>query len=481
MAGSFDYFILLAAMRTGSNLLEDNLNALDGVNCLGEAFNPHFIGRVKSEELLGITLPERDADPERLLSAIRTAPGGLYGFRYFQGHDPRVLAPAMDDPRCAKIILTRNPVDSYLSLKIVRETKQWQLKNIKRRLEAEVTFDASEFKEYLDQQQAFLTKLHAHLQRSGQTAFYVDYDDLTQVDMLNGLANWLGTTGRLSQLTDRLKPQNPASAVSKVTNPDQMRRALSDLDLLSLHRPPNFEPYRGPAVDGYVIAPKASLLFMPVRCGIEPAIQHWLADLQGTGLDGLITQPARKQIRDWMQSSPGHRKFTVITHPLVRAHSAFCTHILNRGDSCYTEIRTTLRNRFKLPIPGQVRDKNYSLTQHYEAFSAFLTFLRHNLSGQTPIRVDAAWCSQSEALRGMSEFALPDLILREDELTEALSDLARKLGFSRPPAYGSARVDAPFSLKQIHDAKLDALAAEAYPRDYVQFGFTDWTPVRGAG
>ena len=45
-------------MRTGSNLLEANLNALEGVTCHGEAFNPHFIGRLKSDSLLDITLED---------------------------------------------------------------------------------------------------------------------------------------------------------------------------------------------------------------------------------------------------------------------------------------------------------------------------------------------------------------------------------------------------------------------------------------
>ena len=38
--GGFDSFVMFAEMRTGSNFLESNLNALDGVTCLGELFNP---------------------------------------------------------------------------------------------------------------------------------------------------------------------------------------------------------------------------------------------------------------------------------------------------------------------------------------------------------------------------------------------------------------------------------------------------------
>lgn len=477
MSGNFDYFIILAAMRTGSNLLEANLNALEGVTGHGEAFNPHFIGRLKSEELLGVTLEDRDANPFRLIDAIRTAPGGLNGFRYFHEHDPRVLNIALDDPRCAKILLTRNPLDSYLSLKIARKTKQWQLKNIKRRLDAQVEFEPEEFQNYLEQQQTYQHMLQNRLQVSGQSAFCIGYDDLSQLNVLNGLAAWLGVEARLSQLDDTLKPQNPSPALHKVTNPDEMEQALAELDGFDLHRTPNFEPRRGPAVAHYVAAPKTSLMYLPIRGGVEQCVTQWLADLDGVDTGDLLGDRNRKQTRQWMQSHPGHRKFTVLRHPLARAHTAFCSRILMKGPGSYPAIRHMLRNRFKLPIPGQVRDNNYSLDQHHEAFSAFLTFLRHNLSGQTPIRVDGTWCSQSRVLEGMSGFALPDQILREEELATALSDLARAMGHENPPLPQGVAPETPFTLEQIYDPQLDVLAAEAYQHDYQQFGFGDWKPL----
>ncbi|NVO55957.1 nodulation protein NodH [Rhodobacteraceae bacterium B1Z28] len=477
MSAKFDYFIVLAAMRTGSNLLEANLNAIEGITCHGEAFNPHFIGRLKSEELLGVSLEERDNDPSRLIAAIRSTPGDLNGFRYFQDHDPRVLEPALRDPRCAKIILTRNPLDSYLSLKIARKTKQWQLKNIKRRLDAQVEFEPEEFDQYLDHLQDYQQSVLTQLQTTGQTAFFIGYDDLNQLKILNGLADWLGVTSGLTELDDTLKPQNPSPPLSKVINPDAMEHALSKMDRFALYRTPNLEPRRGPAVSQYVAAPETSLMYLPVRGGLESVISQWLADLDGTDIDGLITDRNRKQVYSWLQTHPGHRKFTVLRHPLDRAHTAFCTRILNKGPGSYQVIRNTLRNRFKLPIPGQIRDNNYSKDQHYEAFSAFLTFVRHNLDGQTPIRVDGTWCSQSQVLEGMSGFAMPDLILREEELGTALPELARKMGRANPPDPGVCAQDTPFTLAQIYDAQLETLAAEAYQRDYMQFGFGDWRPL----
>ena len=61
----------------------------------------------------------------------------------------------MRRPRCAKIVLTRNPVDSYVSRKIAQATGQWKLTNVKRRKDSTVRFDAEEFEGHLARLQAF--------------------------------------------------------------------------------------------------------------------------------------------------------------------------------------------------------------------------------------------------------------------------------------------------------------------------------------
>ena len=131
MTGAFDSFVVFAEMRTGSNFLEANLNAFDGIACHGEAFNPHFMGYPNSDPILGVDLATRDKDPLRLLTAVREDTTQLSGFRYFHDHDPRVFDVIMDDTRCAKIVLTRNPVESYVSWKIAQATGQRKLTDVK--------------------------------------------------------------------------------------------------------------------------------------------------------------------------------------------------------------------------------------------------------------------------------------------------------------------------------------------------------------
>lgn len=476
MTKRFDYFVVFAEMRTGSNFLEANLNAFDGIICHGEAFNPHFIGYPNQDNILGVSEAMREDNPACLISRIKDEPGPLGGFRYFHDHDPRILDQLLDDPRCAKIILTRNPLDSYVSWKIAQATGQWKLTNVKRRKEALAQFDSAEFSQHVEALQDFQVTLLNRMQKTGQSPFYIAYEDLQSVEVMNGLAHWLGVEERLDALDDSLKRQNPAPVVSKVENPKVMEAALSGLDRFNLSRTPNFEPRRGPAVPGYVAGVVTPLLYLPIRGGPEREVVDWMAGLDHVGPEGLITGMNQKQLRQWKRGNPGFRSFTVLRHPAVRAHAVFCRRILAKGGDSYGGLRETLRRRFNLPLPKEGPDESYDRGQHRACFSQFLTFLQANLAGQTSVRVDAEWASQSQALAGLAELGSPDLVLREKELARELPALAQRLGRATPAEPNSASADVPFALAEIWDAALEKQIASIYQRDYVTFGFSAWRP-----
>lgn len=474
MPGQFDYFVVFAEMRTGSNFLETNLNAFNGIACHGEAFNPHFIGYPDKTDLLGLTLADRDSDPLALIYAVREQPGIMAGFRFFHDHDPRALDAMLADPRCAKIILTRNPLDSYVSWKIARETNQWKLTDVKRRKDAKARFDPAEFTSHVEALQDFQVLLLNRLQTSGQTAFYIAYEDLQDVAVTNGLARWLGVDESLDCLDKSLKPQNPRPVISKVANPDDMIAGLAELDRFNLNRTPNFEPRRGPAVPTYVAGVETPLLYLPIRGGPESDVIRWLADLDDVALGDLLTKANQKQLRQWKRAHSGHRSFTVLRHPVLRAHAVFCDRILSTGPDSFQHIRETLRRQFKLPIPQGAPGKSYDRATHREAFEGYLGFVRANLAGQTGARVDAAWASQSQALSGFGDLVLPDFVLREDDLATDLPDLARRTGKSGAAPPRPSAPQTPFALDDIYDDALEALVADVYQRDYLMFGFGPW-------
>lgn len=470
----FDYFVVFAEMRTGSNFLETNLNAIDGLTCHGEAFNPHFIGYPNTQSILGVTQAVRDDDPKRLLREVRKSPDRLAGFRYFHDHDPRVFDKIVDDPKCAKIVLTRNPADSYVSWKIAVATGQWKLTDAKARKDGKATFDPEEFAEHVNALQAFQISLLNRLQVSGQTAFYIAYEDLQNLDVMNGLAAWLGLDARLEALDKNLKVQNPSPLSDKVSNFGRMTEALSGLDQFNLTRTPNFEPRRGPAVPTYVASSVAPLVYLPIRGGSDDRVKKWMRALDGAAGQQPSTKLAQNGLRDWIRTHPGHRSFSVVRHPLVRAHQVFCHRILNMGQGGYGGIRTTLTRRYKLPLPEVETAPTYDKAAHRTAFAAFLTFLKGNLNGQTAIRVDPDWATQSKTVEGFAEFALPDRLMRDATLERELAELATSVGITDAPDVSEVQADTPYQLAEIYDAEIEALSRAAYARDYLMFGFDDW-------
>lgn len=469
----FDYFVIFAEMRTGSNFLEANLNAFPSLTCLGELFNPHFIGYPNKSDMLGFTQEARDAEPMKLLKAVK-AQDGLAGFRCFHDHDERVIAKALRDPRCAKIVLTRNPLESYVSWKIAQETGQWKLTNVTRRKDAQATFDAAEFEAHVAALQTFQLRLMREMQVTGQTAFYLAYEDLRDLEVMNGLAKWLGVGEALDQLDQSLKPQNPAPLRDKVANAEEMESALAGVDRFNLTRTPNFEPRRGAATPSYVGAAKTPLLFLPMRGAPEDEVINWLAALDGVTPDDLATKMNQKELRKWKRQNRGHRSFTVIRHPVARAHAAFCRRVLSVGPGSYLQIRDTLRRVFKVSIPKDGPDEMWSRAAHRRAFMEFLEFLRANLAGQTAIRVDSSWCSQSQALQGFGDFVPPDHVFREDEWRGEATSLAASLGAVNAPVPFAALPDRPHALDDIYDDEIEAIVRQIYQRDYMMFGWGGW-------
>lgn len=460
-------------MRTGSNFLEENVNSFDGLTCWGEVFNPAFIGKSNRTELLGVDLAKRAEDPMLLVEKMKAETDGLAGFRFFNDHDIRVLDKVLNDPRCGKIILTRNPLDSYVSRKIAAATGQWRLGDLKDAKSAKIKFEQTEFQTLLDELKGFQLHILRTLQTTGQSAYYINYDDIQDIDVINGLAKFLGCKDVKERTNQKTKVQNPSRIEDKVLNFPEMVSALASVDHFNLSNTPNFEPRRGPAVPSYMAASKSPLLYMPVRCGPESAVEAWLAKLDGGDASDLLNGFTQKSLRQWKRKNKGHRSFTVVAHPAVRLHRAFCKYILNVSPQTYGGIRETLRTSYKLPLPISGPDEKYSKDQHREAFGKFVDFVKGNLNGQTSIRVDGVWASQSEVIKGFADFSLPDVIVREDSLAKDLSFLAVSAG-QAAPILDEMQPDQPFALADIYDDALEGAVRAAYQRDYMMFGFEPW-------
>ncbi len=471
----FSSFVILAGMRTGSNFLETNVNEFSDLKCHGELFNPYFFGGHKKAEYLGISMAEREKDPFQVIEMIKAQDSAvLPGFRFFADHDPRILKTCLADRDCAKIILVRNPLDSFVSRKIAQQTGQWKLTNIKHKKATKIAFEAMEFTAHLDSVQEFQVMLLNSLQVSGQTAFYINYDDIHDLAVLNGLAKFLGSVARIKSVNKTLKRQNPVALESKVTNYRQMVNALGKMDFMGLSRSPDLEPRRGARVPAFIAGQTIPVLFVPIKGGPVQRVTDWLIGQEGDG--GIKTGFDQKTLRDWRQNHSGFRCITVLRHPLDRAYFSFCRYILSTEKGAYNEIREALRRNYRVRIPktGSAAG-GYDLASHKAAFLSFLKFLKANLGGQTGLRIDPAWASQTAVVQGALKVVMPTQVIFEAELAASLAHIEGLLGLPNVPIDRAADLEPPFPLAAIYDSEVESRIRDAYGQDYLNFGFADWT------
>lgn len=447
MARPFDAFVIFAEMRTGSNHLEESLRALADVTCHGEVFNPAFIGQRGRDTLLGIDMRAREEDPLALLTAMLDAGETIAGFRFFHDHDPRVLDPILDAPHIAKIILSRNPVDAYVSRKIAQATDQWRLTDLKQAKSQRVPFDAAEFTEMLADWGAFRAHVRRRLQVTGQTAFHIGHDDINDAEVLSGLARFIGSAGTLDRASPRLKRQNPVPLREKVENLDAMERALSRIDPFGLTHEPEYEAPRGPGVPTFVAHPEAGLLFLPVAGVPQDPVLDWMAGVGGVGRAGLVTGMRQKDLRKWLRTHPGYCSFALVSPPAHRVARAY----LRLADGA--DPAAELSRKYGL---------GFSRTLEGPELAAFCAFLTGALAGQTSLRVEPDWATQTAILQGMARVLLPQRIIREGDAAATLSRIAGDMGLSAPDYLPEAAPDLPVPAKDV---------AAAYRRDFIQFGF----------
>jgi hypothetical protein len=451
MTAGFRRFVIFAGMRTGSNLLEATLNRISGITCHGEAFNPDFLGWPDNPSLEGVSLSAREADPFLLLDRLFARPGHLSGFRYFHDHDPRIFQRIIEDRDCAKIVLTRNPLESYVSTKLARRSGQWKLNVHETPDEGPVAFEAIEFRETLAAYQDFLGCLRRRLQLGGQTAFWLDYCDLRDSEVLTGLLHWLGRSDieRVEPARD-LIPQNPGEMTRKLSNPEVMRAEIAALDPFAISNLPGLEPGRGPVLRSYsAFDAGLGVIYMPIPGGPDVALQ---------GLGPPRRDFTQATLRDWKRQHPGHCSFTILSHPLIRA----CRTFRDLGRTATPELRAKLAGCYKVHLPEE--GESLCEGEFPDRLLPFLRFLRRNLNAQTGLPTHPAWASQAAVLAGFARLYSPDLVMREGRLAEGLTALSVAVGIATPVVrVAKAHV--------LDDPRLIEAAHAAYLRDYIAFGF----------
>lgn len=241
-------FILLGSQRTGSNLLVNYLNQYDDIFCNGEFFNPAFTGINKSTiDYIGLTredVKQREKDRFYYLEKVFNHPGKeICGFVFFPGHGDDIFRNIMKNSNISKIFLHRNPIQSYVSLKIAQETRVWLVANIKnskkinrkiKNTQRKIVFKPYIFKKYMKNLTSFRKNFDELFDFYGGRKYEISYSQLKNHETINQLALFLGSKDTPKILFEKLVKQNPNRLEDKVENYDELLKFAERQKLLHL-------------------------------------------------------------------------------------------------------------------------------------------------------------------------------------------------------------------------------------------------------
>ncbi len=483
----FTSFIMLGSMRSGSNLLEKFLNQYDGLICHGELFHKSFIGVQDCQKYLGIDMETRNKDPLRLLEAVSAnSPRKITGYRFFQDHDTQVMEAALKDRFCAKIILTRDPVASFVSLQIAMKTQQWLVSDIAHRKDVQIHFDLEEYATYLTYRTNYYNRIASSLATSEQPYFEIDYTQLNDVENINRLAAFIGDRAGRTVLNEPIKRQNPGALARKISNIEEVRAVL-DAPSLNERPTPMLKPIleSGTDLSRAYFSQKNALIFGPMPGVPDKGVRQWLETQSGNApVNGFSSH----KFAEWKAQNREPAFFTVVRHPVLRAYNAFMLKVFATTSGGYFSIRQDLENQFGIILPqGEIApwhdrhllERNgYGVEEHRISFKLFLIFVATNLRNETKIRQDGKWQLQTEIIRRYRILHPDVVVLKEKNLSAGLRYLSNLLNI--PPILNWKNKTDPaftFPIRSVYDAEVEALAREAYGQDYKELRYGDLTKL----
>jgi hypothetical protein len=210
-------FLLVGMMRSGSNFLERQLNLLPDVRCHGELFNPAFVGL--GHEAAGRppgyaredTGP-RNADEDAFIAKVDQAcDRRVVGLRLFLDHSPQMTARLLYDPGVAKVVLSRNLLEAYISLETARDTGVWLTTEAAKAPPKPVKVDINKLVTFALRQSLYYNDVQTVLHQTGQSYLQVDYNEIKNLAKLNQIARFVGSKHEFKNVSEPIQKQNPGS------------------------------------------------------------------------------------------------------------------------------------------------------------------------------------------------------------------------------------------------------------------------------
>ncbi|MFZ6756147.1 sulfotransferase [Undibacterium sp. Ji50W] len=231
-------FVILAAPRSGSNMLCSMLDSHPDILCHHELFNPtgifYALPLRDSDFQLARNMQERDQDPLRFLAKVwqQHASKSCIGFKMTYQQNLAAFNSVLVAPEIKKIVLRRkNTVKSYVSKLIAEQSGIWEdYGDTRPNDDIQVELDLN----HLQQDQAFNQRYYTHiehrLQQTQQNCLHLEYEQLSDSACQRQLLTYLAC--RYLPLHTRSRKQNPSDLGQKVKNYRQILEQCRDKEIL---------------------------------------------------------------------------------------------------------------------------------------------------------------------------------------------------------------------------------------------------------
>lgn len=234
-------FIILAAPRTGSNLLCTLLNSHPEVLCHHELLNPNgiFYALDYRDGSLDLgSMEARDRDPFPFLQRVWGHPQGAscVGFKMTRGQNDAVMRALIEDPGVLKIVLyRRNRLKTFVSEQLARQTDRWEV-YVRDELATDTPklhVDVGSLRAHCDLNERFYEDIQNALRSSRQTWIETIYEDILSRYEHIRLLEFLGVEATQARLKQSSIKQNDADLRTLIENFQELELALEGSEYLA--------------------------------------------------------------------------------------------------------------------------------------------------------------------------------------------------------------------------------------------------------
>jgi LPS sulfotransferase NodH len=234
-------FVVLAAPRTGSNLLCTLLNSHPDVLCHHELFNPNgiFYALEYRDGSLDLgSMEARDREPFAFLQRVWDHPLGAscVGFKMTRGQDAAIMQGLIEDSGVLKILLhRRNRLKTFISEQLALQTDRWEV-YAKDELAIETPqlhVDVGAFKAHCELNESYYQDIRHALRSGRQHWIETAYEDILAESEHVRLLEFLGVEATDARLKQASVKQSDRDLRTHIENFQELERAFKGSDYLA--------------------------------------------------------------------------------------------------------------------------------------------------------------------------------------------------------------------------------------------------------